>query len=93
LPRHVRIVCARHHDGDMTHRAIGHNSAMFKAKSEQVLVADMAAVYDSPTAVIRSSHSLEPLNGLATWGSSVINIELDKGERGLGFSILDYQVC
>lgn len=36
--------------------------------------------------------SLEPLTGLAMWSSDPQIIELVKGERGLGFSILDYQV-
>lgn len=30
---------------------------------------------------------------LAMWELEVQNIELEKGERGLGFSILDYQVA
>ncbi|XP_071445203.1 patj homolog [Hetaerina americana] len=37
------------------------------------------------------SRSLEPLTGLAMWSSEPQVIELIKGERGLGFSILDYQ--
>lgn len=37
------------------------------------------------------SRSLEPLTGLAMWSSEPQIIELLKGERGLGFSILDYQ--
>ncbi|XP_045448392.1 patj homolog [Melitaea cinxia] len=37
------------------------------------------------------SRSLEPLTGLAMWASEPQVIELVKGERGLGFSILDYQ--
>merc|ERR550519_2317154 len=37
------------------------------------------------------SRSLEPLTGLAMWAEEVITIELQKTERGLGFSILDYQ--
>lgn len=36
--------------------------------------------------------SLEPLTGLAMWSSEPQLIQLIKGERGLGFSILDYQV-
>jgi len=42
--------------------------------------------------IVGRSHSLEPLGGLATWGSEVVTVELYKGDRGLGFSILDYQV-
>ncbi len=38
------------------------------------------------------SRSLEPLTSLAMWSEEVLTIELVKGERGLGFSILDYQV-
>lgn len=38
------------------------------------------------------SRSLEPLTGLAMWSSEPLLIQLSKGERGLGFSILDYQV-
>lgn len=37
------------------------------------------------------SRSLEPLTGLAMWSSEPQIIELIKGDRGLGFSILDYQ--
>lgn len=37
------------------------------------------------------SRSLEPLTGLAMWSAEPQVIELVKGERGLGFSILDYQ--
>ena len=37
------------------------------------------------------SRSLEPLTNLAMWSEEVLNIDLVKGERGLGFSILDYQ--
>lgn len=38
------------------------------------------------------SRSLEPLTGLAMWSSEPVVIELKKQEKGLGFSILDYQV-
>lgn len=37
--------------------------------------------------------SLEPLTGLAVWSDETVIIELEKGAAGLGFSILDYQVC
>lgn len=30
---------------------------------------------------------------LALWSPEVHVLELEKGERGLGFSVLDYQVC
>ena len=31
------------------------------------------------------------MTGLAMWTDELITIELEKTERGLGFSILDYQ--
>lgn len=34
----------------------------------------------------------EAIAPLAMWESEIQNIELEKGEGGLGFSILDYQV-
>ena len=40
---------------------------------------------------IKSSRSLELLTGLAMWNSNPVTIELMKGDRGLGFSILDYE--
>lgn len=44
------------------------------------------------TSIYGFARSLEPLTGLAVWSSEPQIIELIKGERGLGFSILDYQV-
>lgn len=38
------------------------------------------------------SRSLEPMSGLAMWSDQPEYIELLKSDRGLGFSILDYQV-
>ena len=38
------------------------------------------------------SRSLEPLGSLAMWSDEPVLIELIKGDEGLGFSILDYQV-
>jgi len=58
---------------------------------QQVLVPS-APVIGSDVSVVGRSHSLEPLGGLATWGAEVVTVELYKGDRGLGFSILDYQV-
>jgi hypothetical protein len=37
------------------------------------------------------SRSLEVISNLALWSTSIINIELYKGDYGLGFSVLDYQ--
>ena len=68
------------------------NDRLIKAKSEQTLSLLSGLTPTDPTASghVRS-RSLEPLSGLAMWGSQVVVIELEKGDRGLGFSILDYQ--
>ncbi|XP_074644065.1 multiple PDZ domain protein-like isoform X4 [Tubulanus polymorphus] len=61
---------------------------LVKAKSEQSLATPAAA---DITLNKGKSRSLEPLTGLAMWSSEPVVIELQKAERGLGFSILDYQ--
>ncbi|ALC43195.1 Patj [Drosophila busckii] len=70
---------------------------LVKAKSDGSLAtAGSVADGDSVAAAANSfnklkSRSLEPLTGLAMWSSQPQIIELIKGDRGLGFSILDYQ--
>lgn len=66
---------------------------LVKAKSDGSLASTTttATVTDASLNKMRS-RSLEPLTGLARWSSEPQIIELVKGERGLGFSILDYQV-
>ncbi|RWS31496.1 multiple PDZ domain protein-like protein, partial [Leptotrombidium deliense] len=61
---------------------------LVKAKSDGSLAIGISNVIDSWK---MKSRSLEPLTGLAMWSSDAQTIELVKGERGLGFSILDYQ--
>jgi len=95
-PRRVRIVCARPRDTLNSLRSIAAANpavahSLFKAKSEQVLVSSPPVIAHE-VGIVGRSHSLEPLVGLATWGSDVVAVELYKGDRGLGFSILDYQV-
>lgn len=63
---------------------------LVKAKSDGSLATSGTSGDDSFTKL--KSRSLEPLTGLAMWSSQPQIIELVKGERGLGFSILDYQV-
>lgn len=66
-------------------------ASLVKAKSDQALHISNAALASSLNKM--KSRSLEPLTSLAMWSSEPEEIELHKGERGLGFSILDYQVC
>ena len=63
---------------------------LVKAKSEQAL--PVTALTAETSLNKMKSRSLEPLTSLAMWSSEPVVIELTKGDRGLGFSILDYQV-
>lgn len=70
------------------------NDRLIKAKSDcSISSAGTTATEASaqPATSKLKSRSLEPLSSLAMWSEDVLQIELVKGERGLGFSILDYQ--
>lgn len=58
---------------------------LVKAKSETSIGSSIAS---EPT----RSKSLEIIVGIPMWSDEPTIIELIKGDRGLGFSILDYQV-
>ena len=62
-----------------------------KAKSDGSLASTGTTAPTEGSISKLKSRSLEPLHGLAMWSSEAQVIELSKGERGLGFSILDYQ--
>ncbi len=66
---------------------------LVKAKSDGSLAISSPTVSSATNDLSKiKSRSLEPLTGLAMWNSEPQIIELIKGDRGLGFSILDYQV-
>lgn len=65
---------------------------LVKAKSDGSLATSITPIGAADLSFNKmKSRSLEPLTGLAMWNSEPQIIELVKGERGLGFSILDYQ--
>lgn len=64
---------------------------LVKAKSDGSLASNTTVGTEPNLSKLRS-RSLEPITGLAMWSSEPHIIELTKGDRGLGFSILDYQV-
>lgn len=65
---------------------------LVKAKSDGSLASTGTTNATTDTSLSKlKSRSLEPLTGLAMWSPEPHIIELPKGERGLGFSILDYQ--
>uniref|UniRef100_A0A1A9X3T8 Patj homolog n=1 Tax=Glossina brevipalpis TaxID=37001 RepID=A0A1A9X3T8_9MUSC len=101
LPQDVCMVCGRGRTellsfSDDTLRKLGNNfdnlipstDRLVKAKSDGNLATSSPTNEDS---FKLKSRSLEPLTGLAMWSSEPQIIELIKGDRGLGFSILDYQ--
>ncbi|CAG5109302.1 Similar to Patj: Patj homolog (Drosophila melanogaster) [Cotesia congregata] len=63
---------------------------LVKAKSDESLISITSSKIPHICKV--KSRSLELLTGLATWNTQPQIVELIKGEKGLGFSILDYQV-
>ncbi|XP_018578965.1 patj homolog [Anoplophora glabripennis] len=74
------------------HNLLPASDRLVKAKSDGSLASSIAVVGPSDQSFTKmKSRSLEPLTGLAMWSSEPQIIELVKGERGLGFSILDYQ--
>lgn len=104
LPLNVEMVCARslkQENGLSLSGSAQQNSSfpsenvfstgdrLVKAKSDGSLAVGNSS--GSDLTKLRS-RSLEPLTGLAMWSSESQIIELVKSERGLGFSILDYQV-
>lgn len=102
LPTNVRVVCARGHAPSIINtsqnleafesRSIipsGHLilQGLLKAQSE-------SSLFTSSTNTITDQHrskSMEQVSGLALWSSEPVYIDIEKTERGFGFSILDYQ--
>ena len=97
LPMHVRLVCARprmsseQHKSSMLKAAEALSERMVKAKSDGSISSSGTTTETSTQNSKLKSRSLEPLSSLAMWSEEVLVIELVKGDRGLGFSILDYQ--
>lgn len=74
------------------HNLLPTSDRLVKAKSDGSLASCINVVGGTDQSFTKmKSRSLEPLTGLAMWSSEPQIIELMKGERGLGFSILDYQ--
>jgi C-terminal processing protease CtpA/Prc len=65
---------------------------LFKAKSDGSIASSSGTTTEASQKESKlKSRSLEPLTSLAMWSDEIIAIELVKAEKGLGFSILDYQ--
>jgi len=83
LPQRVRIVCARRKltPDDRTSSL----QRLVKAKSEQSL----ASTSESASLSRNRSKSLQPLTKFGFWSSEPTEVQLVKGDEGLGFGILD----
>lgn len=64
---------------------------LVKAKSDTSINSSVASEVGCAEVGARSK-SLELLTGLPMWGEPHVTVDLLKGDHGLGFSILDYQV-
>lgn len=103
LPNEVKMICARGSPNAPTVINTSQNVEAFESRSilpggMQGLLLTKAqsesSIYTSSTATItdqQRSKSVEQVSGLALWSSEVVYIDIEKTERGFGFSILDYQ--
>ena len=74
-----------------TSAALDLSERLVKAKSDGSISSSGTTTETTSNNSKLKSRSLEPLSSLAMWSEEVLVIELVKGDRGLGFSILDYQ--
>ncbi|XP_055605335.1 patj homolog [Uranotaenia lowii] len=104
LPSKVRVICAR---GTSAPTVINtsQNAEAFEARSilagglqslQGILTKAQSesSLYTSSTATLtdqQRSKSVEQISGLALWTNEVMYCNIEKTERGFGFSILDYQ--
>lgn len=104
LPMTVKLVCARSHKPPSVINT-SQSPEAFEARSilagglqslQNLLTKAQSesSLYTSSTATLtdqQRSKSVEQVSGLALWSTEVIYIDIEKTERGFGFSILDYQ--
>lgn len=69
---------------------IPNRDKLVKAKSETSLAS--SAFSDMCSGACSRSRSLDLVAGLPMWNDEPVVVDLNKGDYGLGFSILDYQV-
>ena len=78
--------------GSVSSNVLDKQDRLFKAKSDGSIASSSGTTTEASQKESKlKSRSLEPLTSLAMWSEEIIAIELVKAEKGLGFSILDYQ--
>lgn len=103
LPNNVKMVCAR---GSRSPSVINtsQNFEAFESRSivpsghlilQGLLKAQSeSSLFTSSTNTItdqQRSKSVEQVSGLALWSNEIVYVDIEKTDRGFGFSILDYQ--
>lgn len=107
LPSKVRVICARGSSAptviNTSQNAEAFEARSILAGGLQSLQSlqgiltkaqSESSLYTSSTATLtdqQRSKSVEQVSGLALWTNEVIYCDIEKTERGFGFSILDYQ--
>lgn len=102
IPDEVKLICARKREMIPTKQmaskiiesldvrsSAGHCvlQGLLKAQSESSLFTSTATLLVDQF----RSRSVEQVSGLALWSNEPVYIDIEKTERGFGFSILDYQ--
>jgi multiple PDZ domain protein len=106
LPTKVKMVCSRGSTAPTVINT-SQNAEAFEARSILVggleglqnmltKAQSESSLYTSSTATLTDqqrsrSRSVEHVSGLALWTNEVVHVEVEKNDRGFGFSILDYQ--
>ncbi|CAF0743296.1 unnamed protein product [Rotaria sordida] len=95
----IKLVCARRiikqsDEINLKTKSNRSRSISFGKTTEIVVKAkSMGTLHSTNSSFLRmaKTRSLEVISNLALWSTSILTIELHKGENGLGFSVLDYQ--
>jgi len=89
LPQQVRVACARRKFSVNDKVSLGSSTSatqrLVKAKSEE----SVASKSESASLSRGRSKSLQPLTKFGFWSTEPIEVQLIKGDEGLGFGILD----
>lgn len=104
LPSKVKVVCAR---GDSAPTIIDTSYRPEAFETRSILPGGLqclsgmltkaqseSSIYTSSTATLtdqQRSKSMEQVSGLALWNTDIVYVDIEKTDKGFGFSILDYQ--
>lgn len=95
----IKLVCARRkaqpsNENNPINGTIRSRSISFGKTTEIAVKAKSMGklnALENYSSRLTKSRSLEVISNLAFWSKTILDIELNKGDHGLGFSVLDYQ--